>query len=424
MDSVVQSVEKPRTQRRRRRPGSNARLVAISTYPLYPRQTGGQQRGYELAAAVGPQLDLDVVTVSLTTSPEFVGSRQLTRYLSEHTLLIDEAAAQRETDLRLVSSPISVTDIASGLMWAGIEGLSAILAEQFDHAVGVVLVQPYLVDAAHTLGAGLPIICDEHNDEWLLKRSMYPRNEGSNWLAAKVDEIERNGIESAALVTATTQVDLETLRRRYQFSNSAVVPNGVDTSTIEFVTGADRRRRRMAVAQELELDPQKFIALFVGSGHAPNIDAGRSIIDAAMQIPDAEFLLVGAHSEALQRGRLPANVHLLGRVEDELLDLILAGSDLALNPMHAGSGSNLKLLSYLASGIPVVSTPVGARGIDALDAGVHLVELDDLAAGIDEALGAPAAARAFAGRRYVEQHCDWNAIGRRFAALATDFLLP
>ena len=38
-------------------------------------------------------------------------------------------------------------------------------------------------------------------------------------------------------------------------------------------------------------------------------------------------------------------------------------SDIAINPMLSGSGTNLKQLEYMAMGIPVVSTPVGARGI-------------------------------------------------------------
>jgi len=32
--------------------------------------------------------------------------------------------------------------------------------------------------------------------------------------------------------------------------------------------------------------------------------------------------------------------------------------------MFSGSGTNIKMLDYLSAGIPVVSTPVGARGID------------------------------------------------------------
>jgi hypothetical protein len=92
--------------------------------------------------------------------------------------------------------------------------------------------------------------------------------------------------------------------------------------------------------------------------------------------------------------------------------------------MDTGSGSNLKLLTYLAAGLPVVSTDVGARGIDASAAGVHTVEHEDLAAGIAHVIGHPDPERPLAGRRYVEEHCDWRAIGRRFATLTADLLQP
>ena len=200
------------------------------------------------------------------------------------------------------------------------------------------------------------------------------------------------------------------------------MPNGVDTTEIEFVAGGDRRRRRLALAQDVELDPRRPAALFVGSGHGPNIDAGRVIIEVAREVPDIDFLLAGRHSSLLNVRHLPPNVRVLGPVSDDLLDLLLSACDLALNPMSAGSGSNLKLLTYLAAGLPVVSTIVGARGIDADAAGVATVPLAELAAGIRDVVRQDNTDRSLAGRHYVEEHCDWRAIGRRFAALTAEHI--
>ena len=38
--------------------------------------------------------------------------------------------------------------------------------------------------------------------------------------------------------------------------------------------------------------------------------------------------------------------------------------------MFSGSGTNLKMLDYMSSGIPVISTPTGARGLD-IENGKH-----------------------------------------------------
>jgi glycosyltransferase involved in cell wall biosynthesis len=41
--------------------------------------------------------------------------------------------------------------------------------------------------------------------------------------------------------------------------------------------------------------------------------------------------------------------------------------------MLSGSGTNLKILEYLASGVPVVTTPVGAEGLPLVDGETALV---------------------------------------------------
>jgi glycosyltransferase involved in cell wall biosynthesis len=166
------------------------------------------------------------------------------------------------------------------------------------------------------------------------------------------------------------------------------------------------------------------LALFIGSAHGPNIEAGRSLVSAAAHLHDIEFLLVGRHSTQL--GRVPrraGNVHLLGEVTDAHLELLLGGADVALNPMTTGGGSNLKLLTYLAAGLPVVTTSVGARGLDVPAAGVVVAEVEGLGAGIEQALVGGGGERASAGRAYVQQHCDWSAIGARYARLVRDKVL-
>lgn len=267
------------------------------------------------------------------------------------------------------------------------------------------------------------MICDEHNDELELKQSMISPNVAGRWLLDHVDRLERTAIEHSRLVTATTEADLESLGRRYRLpAATAVVPNGVDTNEIEFVIGGDRSRRQLALRQELGLERGRPTALFVGSGHRPNIDAGRALIEVARLVPEVDFLLAGRHTQTLEGTHLPRNVRLLGLVSDNLLDLLLAGCDVALNPMSAGSGSNLKLLAYLAAGIPILSTAVGARGIDAEAAGVLLIENEDLPDGIRAVLGTSTREMTLAGRRYAEENCDWRAIGRRFAHLAAQHI--
>jgi len=63
-------------------------------------------------------------------------------------------------------------------------------------------------------------------------------------------------------------------------------------------------------------------------------------------------------------GKLPQNVLAFGTVDEDEKYEIYKLADIAINPMFSGSGTNLKMLDYMSAGIPVVSTPVGARGLD------------------------------------------------------------
>ncbi len=401
------------------------RIVALSTYPLHPRQTGGQLRAWHLARALTREHDVEVVAVAVTTEPSRSGRHDIAPGFTEYSVALPQSHIDAETRMRLVSGVASITDIAVGLMWGAIPELVDRLERSLDGAAAAVLVQPYLEPALAGLGGGIGYVCDEHNDEVDLKRGILPDTEGGRWLMAHVEEIDARAIAGASLVAATTDSDLEVLTERHHLTApTAIVPNGVDTSEIEFVSGGDRKRRRLAVDQTVGTRAGHPTALFVGSGHRPNIEAGRAIIAAAAGMPDIDFVLAGRHSASLRRRHIPSNVHLLGLVDDDTLDLLLAGCDLALNPMEAGSGSNLKLLTYLAAGLPVVSTLVGARGVDAEEAGLVTTELHGLTEGVASLLSSSTVERAATGRRYVEEHCDWAAIGLRYEAIVREYLLP
>ena len=100
---------------------------------------------------------------------------------------------------------------------------------------------------------------------------------------------------------------------------------------------------------------------------------------------------------------------------------LLAAADVALNPVLHGSGTNLKVIEYLAAGVPVVSTAFGIRGLD-VGHGRHLLvgEPHEMVAAVETVLADPAAAeeRARAGRALAVERYDWAALGSRLAHVA------
>jgi glycosyltransferase involved in cell wall biosynthesis len=88
------------------------------------------------------------------------------------------------------------------------------------------------------------------------------------------------------------------------------------------------------------------------------------------------------------------------------LDDLMARSCALLVPLRFGSGIKIKVLEALARGVPVLSTPVGAEGIETgVDCGV-LVEPDIARFPVHMASLAEAARNAALSARAVEHHAS------------------
>ncbi|MEX2314453.1 MAG: glycosyltransferase family 4 protein, partial [Thermomicrobiales bacterium] len=72
-------------------------------------------------------------------------------------------------------------------------------------------------------------------------------------------------------------------------------------------------------------------------------------------------------------GLASRSVSVTGRVNSAVPHL--ARASVAVVPLHAGGGTRLKILEAFASGVPVVSTTIGAEGLD-LVPGEHLLIAD------------------------------------------------
>jgi glycosyltransferase involved in cell wall biosynthesis len=256
-----------------------------------------------------------------------------------------------------------------------------------------------------------------HNVEADLKAQMLAQNDTGRRLLSAAREVERGCCERAEFVFAPSAEDAERLKALYGVPRARLelVPNGVDTGAIPFTPPDERRRLQSRLRMERPL------ALFIGSWHEPNLRAVGRIAELAPRLPHVEFAVVGSVCLPLEQGYLPSNMRLFGVVADELKNALLRVASVAINPVSEGSGTNMKMLDYLAAGLPVISTEVGARGLE-LDPERHarIAPVEDFAAGIQATLeerseGAAAGARA--ARWHVEQRFDWKVVAQRVRRL-------
>jgi glycosyltransferase involved in cell wall biosynthesis len=223
----------------------------------------------------------------------------------------------------------------------------------------------------------------------------------------KFERFERWAYSAATRTVAVSPEDAALVRNHFGAARVDVVDNGVDT---EYFHPRNAQR-----------DP--FRILFLGSlDWRPNLDGVRLLLDnifpqVRAQEPRARLVVVGRNPPEWLRQLTAqrAGIELHANVADVRPFLWQAGV-LAV-PLRIGGGSRLKILEALATGLPVVSTRIGAEGL-ALEADRHIVVADGPEA-ISEALlramsdPAPMRAMAECGRERVLECYDWDALAER-----------
>ena len=122
------------------------------------------------------------------------------------------------------------------------------------------------------------------------------------------------------------------------------------------------------------------VLLFQGNlGYPPNIDAAQwlatsiaPLVRAA--VPEVEVRLVGRPGANVIQLHRPGVLTVVGEVPS--MEEELARASVAVVPVRYGSGTRVKILESFAHRVPVVSTTLGAEGLDVED-GVHLLLADE-----------------------------------------------
>jgi polysaccharide biosynthesis protein PslH len=169
-------------------------------------------------------------------------------------------------------------------------------------------------------------------------------------------------------VIVSSEPDAVRLSERFGGASLAVVPNGFQPVA------------RILQHHPTQLGPLRL--LFVGTfGYFPNVDAAlflcREVLPALRRLTDREIQidLVGSGSKTAMAG-FPRRAEV--KLHDFVQDLapLYEAADVAVVPLRAGGGTRIKILESFAHGVPVVTTSLGAEGIDAAD-GVHLLFADN-----------------------------------------------
>jgi glycosyltransferase involved in cell wall biosynthesis len=265
--------------------------------------------------------------------------------------------------------------------------------------------------------AGTPMVLVCHNVEGRVTRTSHPMDRR---LQKRVTALEGDAARAAEGIIALTSADREALVADYGADPAKVriIPCGVDLQYFRPVAEADRA----AAKDRLGLSGRT-VAVFTGARYRPNVEALRHLERMAGDdgrpggLPEnLTFLVVGRVGEEHEgeSGRLVAT----GFVPE--MGPYLRAADLAVVPMQSGGGMHLKVLEFLAMGLPVVATQLAVRGLDGpLPEGITVCPTHQMPEALAAWAAEPArrAAAGAANRAWVADRYGWERIAERRAAL-------
>lgn len=254
---------------------------------------------------------------------------------------------------------------------------------------------------------GVKIIIDCHNIEYKLLHEtseIFPivKKIVSRILAYRLKFIEVESVKKSDVVLVCSEVD-KLFFEKYN-KNTIVVPNGVDVDLYKNIKPSE----------------SSSLIFMGGTAYPPNADAVEYYIReihpvVIKEIPDVKVYFVGTTSDWLKEKGIhnDGSIYPLGFVYD--VAEYLAKSRVGISPIRYGSGTRLKIMAYMASGLPVVSTSKGAEGVDYLNGRDVIIEDDTtlFAQKIVELLRDKTKAGFIGenGRKFVTNNFDWKIIG-------------
>jgi glycosyltransferase involved in cell wall biosynthesis len=388
------------------------RVAVFTPYLPYPPDTGGKIRSYYLLQALTARFDVDLYTVYHRKGP----SEEHVRALREHcrrVVLFRLRKSWRSRDLvwRTLSPLPRVVD-----HFHTSHSLEQARQHLSNGGYDVVVADEMCMTPYAELAENLPRVVIRHKVDYVHYTEVArARPWGLEKMLDLIEaaQLRRYGRAKMSLYQAylaCSEQDVALMRWQAPGIPSVVIPNGADLS--KFVPSGRAK------------SPEP-ILLYVGSMHYyPNIDAMLYFFETMYQtihraVPDIRVQIVGHHPplEIQQLARLPG-VEVTGTVPD--VWPYYDQATVFIVPLRLGSGTRLKIIEAMAMELPIVSTTVGAEGLD-IRAGENILIADDpvsFAESVVQLLSDPdLCTRIAEGGRLLSRRYDWMELTKPWADL-------
>jgi polysaccharide biosynthesis protein PslH len=391
-----------------------SRVLYISYTSPIPAKIGPSRRHFHILGQLLRFYDVQVLSLGTKTESDMFG-----REFGNRVTKFDYAKAQRSFAAKLFSKAwLNLTFRCDWLpsRSRALRKLSQrIVAEgHFD----AIILSGCLLNRL-PLPIGIPIVADTHNVESdvlaltatfadTFVRRMYAR-----FQKPPTFREEKRCALKATLLLATSECDKARFERLMNIPDVAVVPNGVDVA--EFHPDGNP-------GQPGEI-------LFTGlMSYYPNQQAVHWFLDSIFPkirqaLPSARVTIAGADPPRWLLALRSAEVRVTGAVPD--VRPYFQRARVVIVPLMIGGGTRVKILEAQAMARPVVSTSLGAEGLEVTSSSIALADdADTFASSVVRLLtdASRALHMATEGRRLVEKTYAWDRIGDKLAAILAERL--
>ncbi len=295
--------------------------------------------------------------------------------------------SSRATSITMLSGRIDTTPGIPRLVPELDESSGNLLRELISHADIVIVFRLYLAELAQPAhDKGLPVLIDLDDLDWVREERL-----GNHQQAEEFQEYARSVLDIASVATTASIHDAEVGVDINCDVHWMHVPNGV---------------REPAYANELTSDPDIDLLFVATLGYEPNARAAEWLVREVMPLlPGVRVGIVGSAPTTTTRALAGPNV----TVEADVLDVTswYQRSRACVVPIHSGSGTRTKIPEAWAHQRPVISTSIGAEGIEVTGAALIADDAEAFAQACNAALTQPMVAQeliAHGSQRYHDSH--------------------
>jgi len=337
------------------------KILQLTHKPPVPCIDGGCLAMYQITQSLlKAGCEVKVVSVATDKHP-VVHSDELIKY-KEKTAFESVFVDTKVSFCKIVSALVKRDSLQARRFYSSemVEKLKTMLhKESFDVVIVESVFMGYYLETIRKHSPA-KILLRVHNIEFLIwerlaKQTKNPLKKGAfRYLATSLKRFENSLFSNIDGYLPISEVDNLFFKVRYPSLSSTVIPFSIDLSDYNY--------------SEPIFKENNLTFFHLGSMNwQPNIEGMNWFLDnvwkqAAEKYPHLTFVMAGKGNKALFTHRNNKNVQIFDFVEDA--QQFMNEHNIMVVPLLSGSGMRIKIIEGLALGKPIITTTIGAEGIE------------------------------------------------------------